>query len=74
VAAFERPGLEGTLVVGTDGLFKYVAQESIAARCAGELTGAAEDLVVSCKLPSGAYPDDVAVVLVRSQVPFAASS
>jgi hypothetical protein len=57
---FHRRALEGTLVVATDGLFRHADAAAIARSCAR-----AEDLVVLPRLPSGAYPDDVAVAVVR---------
>lgn len=57
---FHRKALEGTLVVATDGLFRHADASAIARSCAR-----AEDLVVLPRLVSGAYPDDVAVAVVR---------
>lgn len=61
--AFSRASLDGTLVMGTDGLFKYASIDAIAkvARDAGT----ANALIDLVRLRSGALPDDVAVVLGR---------
>lgn len=62
---FHRRGLEGPLVVGTDGLFKHTAPERIAASCIqGNAAAVAQRLVTLPMLPSGTYPDDVALVVV----------
>jgi hypothetical protein len=57
---FHRKALEGTLVVASDGLFRHADGAAIARSCAR-----AEDLVVLPRLASGAYPDDVAIAVVR---------
>jgi PPM family protein phosphatase len=64
---FFRPALEGTLVVGTDGLFKYAGAERIAAvaRHDDDATEVARKLGSLVQLPSGRYQDDVGVVVVR---------
>lgn len=56
----------GTLVVASDGLFKYARRSDIA-RVAGQadLAAAASQLVESVTLRSGEVQDDVAVVLCR---------
>jgi PPM family protein phosphatase len=57
---------EGTLLVASDGLFKYADGDSICAVARGEdLAAAAERLVDLVRLPSGSLPDDVAVLLAR---------
>jgi serine/threonine protein phosphatase PrpC len=62
---FERHRLEGVLVVGTDGLFKYAVPERIvAAARGGSPSEAAEHLVRLVGLASGAYQDDVSLVVV----------
>ena len=63
--AFTRATLDGTLVVGTDGLFKYASIDAIA-RAARE-TGSANAMIDLVRLRSGALPDDVAVVLGRAE-------
>lgn len=63
--AFHRPQLGGVLVVATDGLFKYARSDAILAACAAaDVSTLAERLVDLPKLRSGAYPDDLAVVVV----------
>ena len=63
---FDRPNGLGTLVVGTDGLWKYTSIESIEKQVsegdAGTLASRLCDLV---RLRSGAFPDDVAVATCR---------
>lgn len=62
---FHRRRLEGVLVVATDGLFKSARSETIRTACAaGAVTTIANALVASPRLRSGAYPDDVAVIVV----------
>ena len=62
---FHRSRLEGVLVVGTDGLYKHARGETIVTSCAGEdMATIADRLVELPRLPSRAYPDDVAVVVV----------
>lgn len=63
---FERVGaLQGTLVVGTDGLYRYARPEAIAevVTSAGGPEDAAEALVDLVRPPSGELIDDVGVVL-----------
>lgn len=63
---FHRSRLEGVLVVGTDGLFKHARGETIVTSCAGEdVATIADRLVELPRLPSRAYPDDVAVVVAK---------
>lgn len=63
---FTREGLEGTLVVGSDGLFKYVKPEVICGDARGvALEASACALVASARTRSGDLIDDVAVALVR---------
>ena len=66
-AVFARAALSGTLVVATDGLFKYAAPDVIArvAR-ANAIRIAAEELVELVRLRSGTLADDVALVLVAA--------
>jgi serine/threonine protein phosphatase PrpC len=65
--AFRRPRGDGTLVVASDGLFKYATAEAIAAavRTGGPVQGAAERLVDLVRLPSGGLQDDVGIAIVR---------
>ena len=64
---FERRGLEGTLVAGSDGLFRYARAEAIVGVVleAEEPGEAAEALIELVRPPSGELLDDVAVVVVR---------
>jgi serine/threonine protein phosphatase PrpC len=64
---FCRSSIEGTLVIATDGLFKYASVDAIAAavRTAPDAESAARRLESLARTPSGAYHDDVAVVIVR---------
>jgi serine/threonine protein phosphatase PrpC len=62
--SFDRPALDGVLIVATDGLFKHASYEAIVAACTSlDVTTIADALIVLPKLRSGAYPDDVAVVV-----------
>ena len=64
--AFARPGLAGTLLVATDGLFNYARPERIVGVALQEdLDGAAMDLIQLVRLPGGGLQDDVGLVLVR---------
>jgi serine/threonine protein phosphatase PrpC len=59
----EREG--GRVLLASDGLFKYATAERICALAAqGSIVEAADALVHCVRLPSGSYPDDVAVVIV----------
>ena len=65
---FQRPSLDGVLVVATDGLFRYAAPQVIARIVrAHALRAAGEALVELVRLHSGKLADDVAVVLVRER-------
>jgi PPM family protein phosphatase len=56
----------GTLLLGSDGLFKYTSAAKIRAVAAGpDLEVAADELLALVRLRSGVYQDDVAVVLCR---------
>ncbi len=64
---FHRPGLDGVLVVATDGLFKYASAERIATAVrVGDVSQAAERLVALVRLPSGGLQDDAGIVVVVS--------
>jgi serine/threonine protein phosphatase PrpC len=66
-AVFERAALSGTLVVATDGLFKYAAPDVIARIVrASAIRSAAEELIALVRLRSGTLADDVALVLVAA--------
>jgi serine/threonine protein phosphatase PrpC len=63
---FRPVPLEGTLLVATDGLFKYMDAERIAAAVRGEdLPAAAEAVAEIPRNREGSFYDDVAVVLCR---------
>jgi serine/threonine protein phosphatase PrpC len=64
---FDRPALDGTLVVASDGLLGYARPNVIAevVLATEDLDDAASSLVDRVRLPSGGLMDDVAVVLVR---------
>jgi len=62
---FHHGHLDGVLVVGTDGLFKYASPGRIAATVRdGEISRAAERLIALVQLPSGGFQDDVGLVVV----------
>jgi serine/threonine protein phosphatase PrpC len=64
---FERPRLEGVLLVATDGLCKYAAMDAIARVVRSATTGvASEQLLELVRLPSGKFADDVAFALVSA--------
>ena len=65
--SFEAGPLAGaTLVVASDGLWKYVSLAAIAAASRGEdLATTATSLIELARLPAGGLSDDVAVVIVR---------
>jgi PPM family protein phosphatase len=63
--ALPNPGY-GTLVAATDGLFKYAAPERIEdATLQADLETAARRVADEARLPSGRFPDDIAVLLCR---------
>ncbi len=67
--AFHRRTLDGALVVATDGLFKHARADQITAASSRDGVAAkslAERLVTLPRLPSGDYPDDVAIVVVHA--------
>jgi len=64
---FHRRVIDGVLVIATDGLFRHARSDAIAASCAtGDIADIAGRLVDLPRLRSGAYPDDVTVVVVRA--------
>jgi len=64
--SFSFPALTGTLLVASDGLFKYTSSEAIAnAVRRADLDLAAENLLGLVRYPSGELPDDVSIILVR---------
>jgi serine/threonine protein phosphatase PrpC len=64
---FERASVVGTLLMGTDGLYRYARPEAIAevVTTAATPEDAAEGLVELVRPPSGEHIDDLAVVMVR---------
>jgi serine/threonine protein phosphatase PrpC len=61
---FQRNALEGVLLVGNDGLFKYAAKEVIARIVRTHPIGrVAEELTELVRLPSGRFADEAAIVL-----------
>jgi hypothetical protein len=63
---FTRAALTGTLIVASDGLLKYTSREKIAtAVLEPDLDAVTSNLVGLVRYPSGALPDDVAIVLCR---------
>jgi hypothetical protein len=59
--------LRGTLLLASDGLFKYAGRADIARIGTGpDLKVAAAELIASVRLRSGGLQDDVAVVLCRA--------
>jgi serine/threonine protein phosphatase PrpC len=64
--AFARPSLDGTLVVGSDGLFKYAAADDIAAIVrSNPPSEAARKMSELVRLSSGRLQDDFAVVVAQ---------
>ncbi len=64
--AIDAAALDGTLVVASDGLFRYAKRDDIMRIASGaDLDVAARALIDGVRLPTGALQDDVAVVLVR---------
>jgi len=65
---FERIGVEGVLVVGSDGLFRYATAERIASAVtmATTVDGAAEGLVELVRTTSNDLLDDVGLAVVMA--------
>ena len=64
--AFNAPWQGETLLVGSDGLFKYASPETIAQIARGaDLDAVAEALIERVRYASGVLPDDVSLVLAR---------
>ena len=64
--ALGRAGAEITLLVASDGLFRFAAAADIARIVVGDdLATAAEQLVSLVRTPTGALLDDISLVLVR---------
>ena len=55
--------LEGRLLVATDGLLKYASRDHLIRASEGDLDAAADSLMESVRLPTGALQDDVGLVL-----------
>jgi len=65
--SFYRSRLDGTLVLGSDGLFKYVSTEKIAEAVRGSAPAdAAERLRALVRMATGRYQDDLGLVVVGS--------
>ena len=61
-----RAELRGTLIVGTDGLFKYGEVSAITSAAKNpDLERVADELVAAVRLPSGALQDDVGLAAIR---------
>jgi len=58
--------LSGRVLVGSDGLFKYVPHDAIRKPTMSPLADAAEALIHSARLPSGSLHDDVSVILATT--------
>jgi serine/threonine protein phosphatase PrpC len=66
--SFRRPLRGGTLLLASDGLFKYARRNDIAEVAVREdLDTVARDLIRLPQFRSGDVPDDVGVALCRSQ-------
>jgi serine/threonine protein phosphatase PrpC len=65
-APFVRAGVDGTLVVASDGLFNFARPEAICSNARGlSLSAAACGLVAAVRTERGDLMDDVAVAVVR---------
>jgi PPM family protein phosphatase len=63
---FRARAVTGTLLVATDGLFKYADRQMICANARGaSLDGAARVLIDLVRMPSGGLQDDVAIALCQ---------
>lgn len=73
--AMSAPREGGTIVLATDGLFRYAPHEALEeAALLPDLEEAATLLVNLARLPTGALPDDIAVLLCRLPATGKASS
>jgi serine/threonine protein phosphatase PrpC len=64
---FEHGAFDGTLVVATDGLFKYARQaDTCSAARDADMASVPSALVGLVRLPSGGLQDDVAIVVCRT--------
>lgn len=67
-SAFALPPTPGTLLLATDGLWKYAPADSICAVARKSvLEAAAAELLTLPRLASGSVPDDIGVILVRQR-------
>jgi serine/threonine protein phosphatase PrpC len=67
--AFGPIELSGRLLIGTDGLFKYATESDIAQRATAlSVNDAVDKLIAGVRLRSGAFQDDVAIILVECVV------
>ena len=65
---FDLPWTGGTLLAGSDGLFKYADARRIQALASSpDLSASARELAALPRLASGGLPDDVGLVLCRSR-------
>lgn len=65
-ATFERPWIDHTLLLASDGLVKYAPPNRICEVARErDLTASARRLIDLVRLKSGALPDDVGIVLIR---------
>ncbi len=63
---FSAPLVSGRLLLATDGLFKYASRGDIAKRAMGlSLSDAVDALVAGLRLRSGAFQDDIAIILIE---------
>ncbi len=63
--SFYRPTLDATVILGTDGLWKYMSTEGVAEAVRGRApSAAAEALRALVQLRSGKYQDDVGLVVL----------
>ncbi len=66
---FRPVKLSGRLLIASDGLFKYSTEIEIAQRATGaSLSDAIDKLIDGLRLRSGAFQDDVAIILVERSV------
>lgn len=68
VALHLAGGRAGTLVLASDGLWKYVPWERLPGALQGPPSEAASKLMELVRYPSGELPDDVAVVVCRGDI------
>ena len=72
---FDAAWNEGTLLLATDGLFKYADRARILETVRGlDLEAAAQNLVELVRLPGGAFQDDIGILLCRREREVSSSS